>query len=146
MSRTAAICSWLRSSKYLTIRQRFHLDAPGWYRDRDPVPHLPAVADALWQDQVIEVRYRRWSPRPGEVTRSLHPLGLVLKAGVWYLVAAGHGEPRTYRVSSIVSLRPLAERVTRPDGWRCVPSSPPARTAGARPPFRWRTFRTPSRT
>jgi predicted DNA-binding transcriptional regulator YafY len=99
------------------IRQRFHLDAPGWYRDRDPVPHLLAVADALWQDQAIEVRYRRWSPRPGEVTRPLHPLGLVLKAGVWYLVAAGHGKPRTYRVSAIVSLRPLPERFTRPDGF-----------------------------
>jgi predicted DNA-binding transcriptional regulator YafY len=186
---TAALPTPYRDAS-LRIRQRFHLDAPGWYRDPDPVPHLLAVADALWQDKVIEVRYRRWSPRPGEVTRSLHPLGLVLKAGVWYLVAAGHGEPRTYRVSAIVSLRPLPERVTRPDGfdlaefwrahvdryeradtdevatvrltpngiaalptrsarrprgWRCVPSNPPARTAGGRPPFRWRTFRTPWR-
>jgi predicted DNA-binding transcriptional regulator YafY len=99
------------------IRQRFHLDAPGWYRERDPAPHLLAVADALWQDQAIEVRYRRWSPRPGEVTRSLHPLGLVLKAGVWYLVAAGHGEPRTYRVSAVTSVRPLPDRFPRPDGF-----------------------------
>jgi predicted DNA-binding transcriptional regulator YafY len=113
---TAALPTPYRDAS-LRIRQRFHLDAPGWYRDPDPVPHLLAVADALWRDQVIEVRYRRWSPRPGEVTRSLHPLGLVLKAGVWYLVAAGHGEPRTYRVSAIVSLRPLPERVTRPDGF-----------------------------
>jgi predicted DNA-binding transcriptional regulator YafY len=99
------------------IRQRFHLDAPGWYREPDSVPHLLAVADALWQDQPIEVRYRRWSPRPGEVTRRLHPLGLVLKAGVWYLIAARRGQVRTYRVSSIVSLRPLRERFTRPDGF-----------------------------
>ncbi|RSM73826.1 YafY family transcriptional regulator [Kibdelosporangium aridum] len=97
------------------IRQRFHLDAPGWYREPDTVPHLLAVADALWQDQAIEVRYRRWSPQPGEVTRRLHPLGLVLKAGVWYLIAAGHGQPRTYRVSAIVSLKPLRERFPRPD-------------------------------
>ena len=101
----------------LRIRQRFHLDAPGWYREPDAVPHLLAVAEALWQDQIIEVRYRRWSPRPGEVTRRLHPLGLVLKAGVWYLIAAGHREPRTYRVSAIVTLRPVPERFTRPDGF-----------------------------
>ncbi|WP_318306206.1 helix-turn-helix transcriptional regulator [Amycolatopsis solani] len=97
------------------IRQRFHLDAPGWYRETDPVPRLLAAAEALWQDRVVEVRYRRWSPSPGVVTRRLHPLGLVLKAGVWYLVAGP--EPRTYRVSNIEDLRTLDERVTRPAGF-----------------------------
>lgn len=96
------------------IRQRFHLDAPGWYREPDAVPHLLAVAEALWQDRVVEVDYRRWSPSPGEVTRRLCPLGLVLKAGIWYLVADG---PRTYRVSSIVRLRPLPDRFPRPENF-----------------------------
>nr|WP_275941639.1 YafY family protein [Planosporangium mesophilum] len=101
----------------MRIRQRFHLDTPGWYREPDAVPHLLAVAEALWQDRVIEVRYHRWSPRPGEITRRLDPLGLVLKAGVWYLVAAERGQPRTYRVSSIMRLRPLPEHFTRPSGF-----------------------------
>jgi predicted DNA-binding transcriptional regulator YafY len=101
----------------MRIRQRFHLDAPGWYREPDAVPHLLAAAEALWQDRVVEVRYRRWAPRPGEVTRRLHPLGLVLKAGVWYLIAAGRGRPRTYRVSSVVDLRPLPETFVRPEGF-----------------------------
>lgn len=99
------------------IRQRFHLDTPGWYREPDAVPHLLAVAEALWQDRSVEVRYRRWSPEPGEVTRRLDPLGLILKAGVWYLVAAGRGGPRTYRVSSIVSLTALPDVFLRPDGF-----------------------------
>ncbi|BCJ39347.1 transcriptional regulator [Actinoplanes ianthinogenes] len=99
------------------IRQRFHLDTPGWYREPDRVPHLLAVAEALWRDQAVEVHYRRWSPEPGEVVRRLEPLGLVLKAGVWYLIAAGKDRPRTYRVSSIVSLRLLPERFTRPAGF-----------------------------
>src|SRR4051794_32105607 len=99
------------------IRQRFHLDAHGWYREPEAVPHLLALAEALWQDRAVEIRYKRWSPRPGTVTRRLSPLGLVLKAGVWYLVAAGDDTPRTYRVSSIESLRPLPEHVTRPDGF-----------------------------
>jgi predicted DNA-binding transcriptional regulator YafY len=98
------------------IRQRFHLDAPGWYREADAVPQLVAAAEALWQDQVVEVSYRRWSPTPGVVTRRLHPLGLVLKAGVWYLVAAGP-RVRTYRVGNIEQLRPLDEHFTRSDGF-----------------------------
>jgi predicted DNA-binding transcriptional regulator YafY len=97
------------------IRQRFHLDAPGWYREADPVPQLLAAAEALWQDQVVEVSYRRWSPAPGVVTRRLHPLGLVLKAGVWYLVAGP--KVRTYRVGNIEELRTLDEPFTRPAGF-----------------------------
>ncbi|MEV6874811.1 WYL domain-containing protein [Amycolatopsis sp. NPDC051128] len=99
------------------IRQRFHLDAPGWYREADPVPRLLAAAEALWQDRLVEIRYRRWSPTPGVVTRQLRPLGLVLKAGVWYLVAAGRSEPRTYRVTNIEELRPLPEAFVRPGGF-----------------------------
>jgi predicted DNA-binding transcriptional regulator YafY len=98
------------------IRQRFHLDAPGWYREAEPVPQLLAAAEALWQDRVVEIRYRRWSPAPGVVTRRLHPLGLVLKAGVWYFVAAGP-EPRTYRVGNIEELRALDEPCDRPEAF-----------------------------
>ncbi|MEV6601905.1 YafY family protein [Actinoplanes sp. NPDC051346] len=114
---TAALPTSYRDAS-TRIRHRFHLDAPGWFREPDPVPHLLAVAEALWRDQAVEVRYRRWAPRPGEVTRRLHPLGLVLKAGTWYLVATGErGQPRAYRVSSILDVRPLPESVTRPDGF-----------------------------
>ncbi|MFI9817087.1 helix-turn-helix transcriptional regulator [Saccharothrix variisporea] len=99
------------------IRHRFHLDTPGWYRKPDDVPHLLTIAEALWQDRAVEVEYRRWSPEPGVVTRRLHPLGLVLKAGVWYLVAAKDDQPRTYRISSIENARHLPDTFTRPDGF-----------------------------
>lgn len=113
---TAALPTSYREAS-TRVRQRFHLDAPGWYREPDAVPHLPAVAEALWQDRVVEVDYRRWSPHPGEVTRRLHPLGLVLKAGIWYLVAGGRDRPRTYRVSSILRLRTLPEHFVRPEAF-----------------------------
>lgn len=82
-----------------TAAQRFHLDAPGWWQPADPPPLLAATADAVWDDRPLTVRYRR---RDGaEVERDLEPYGLVLKAGVWYLIAyvaeprPGH---RVYRV------------------------------------------------
>jgi predicted DNA-binding transcriptional regulator YafY len=94
------------------IRERFHLDAPGWYQDGDSTPHLAAVADAVWNQRRIEVRYRRWA-EPTDVTRTLEPYGVVLKAGRWYLVARSAGQWRTYRVNQILGLTPLSERFER---------------------------------
>lgn len=104
------------------MRERFHLDAPSWFRDSDRVPHLAVVADAVWTQQRLRVTYRRaW--RPAEVIRTLDPLGLVLKAGTWYLVASanpgagappGHGSPRAYRVARIQQVEPTGETFERP--------------------------------
>ncbi|MGH3858426.1 helix-turn-helix transcriptional regulator [Actinokineospora sp.] len=95
------------------ISARFHLDTPGWY-DSDETPHLAAVADAVWNQKVIEVRYRRWKA-PREVTRTLRPYGVVLKAGRWYLVAHGSTSVATYRVSAVLDLDVSAETFDRPD-------------------------------
>jgi predicted DNA-binding transcriptional regulator YafY len=96
------------------IASRFHLDTPAWYHDPDDTPHLAAVADAVWRERVLRVRYHRWRA-PQEVTRTLEPYGLVLKAGRWYLVARGGGRRlATYRVAAIRALEPLSERFTRP--------------------------------
>jgi predicted DNA-binding transcriptional regulator YafY len=104
------------------IAERFHLDAPGWFREADHVPTLTGVADAVWNQRVLRVRYRRWATggREPEVERELEPLGVVLKAGTWYLVALPHGSdpgttPRTYRVARILALETLDVRFDRPD-------------------------------
>ncbi|MFC4111933.1 helix-turn-helix transcriptional regulator [Nonomuraea zeae] len=96
------------------IQERFHLDAPTWYRYAEPVTFLPAVADAVWNEHRIQVRYRRWKA-PQEVERRLDPYGLVIKAGRWYLVARADEHVRTYRVSQILGLHRLPESFTRPD-------------------------------
>jgi len=102
------------------IRDRFHLDAPGWYRTAEPVPHLTAVADAVWNERPLRLRYRRWA-HPREVERTLNPLGVVLKGGIWYLVAAGgtgsSGTIRTYRVSQILELHETDGGFDRPTGF-----------------------------
>ena len=97
------------------IRDRFHLDAPGWERAADSPPCLAVVADAVWAERRIEVRYQRSNREV--VDRVLEPLGLVLKAGVWYLVAAaasGRHEPRTYRLTRVQAAAGLDDTFERP--------------------------------
>ncbi|GAA2919814.1 hypothetical protein GCM10020221_15020 [Streptomyces thioluteus] len=95
--------------------QRFHLDAPGWWRPADPPPLLPAVADAVWDDRPVAARYRR---RDGsEVERRLEPYGLVLKAGVWYVIARAGEEFRSYRVDRFTAVSALEERFPRDESF-----------------------------
>ncbi|MFG2052466.1 helix-turn-helix transcriptional regulator [Micromonospora sp. NPDC048930] len=95
------------------MRQRFHLDAPGWFRHPEPTPHLAALARAVWEDRLVQMRYRRWRA-PREVTRVVAPLGVVLKAGRWYLVASCAEQLRTYRVSAVLDVVVSDERCERP--------------------------------
>ena len=98
-----------------TVRARFHLDAPGWYDDGEATPHLSVVAGAVWQQRRIAVLYRRWK-EPSVVRRVLDPLGIVLKAGRWYLVARidGDAAPRTYRVGQILEAEVTGDSFERP--------------------------------
>ena len=92
----------------------FHVDTRGWFREEDRAPCLPVIAGALWRGQRVDIRYREGS---SVVSRRLDPLGLVLKAGVWYLLARRRGEERVYRVSRVVSARERAEPCSRPGGF-----------------------------
>lgn len=98
------------------VRERFHLDVPGWFHGDDPTPYLTGVADAVWQQRRITIRYRRWK-EPREITRTVDPLGLVLKAGHWYLIGRAGERDRTYRVDRILDLRILEEEFERPAGF-----------------------------
>lgn len=51
------------------------------------------------------------------VERRVHPLGLVAKGSLWYLVAAVDGQPRSYRAARVQSFQMLSEYVERPDGF-----------------------------
>jgi predicted DNA-binding transcriptional regulator YafY len=95
------------------VRGRFHLDAPGWFRADEPTPHLATVADAVWRERMVQVRYRRWKA-PREVTRTLHPLGVVLKAGRWYLVASTEARTTAYRVANVLEASVLDSPAVRP--------------------------------
>ncbi|HEY0575556.1 MAG TPA: WYL domain-containing protein [Pseudonocardia sp.] len=109
------------------VAERFHLDAPSWYREADSTPHLATAAAAVWRQRLLRMRYLRWA-HPREVSRVVAPHGLVLKAGRWYLVARHPGdqgeELRTYRVSRLLDAELVDEPFERqpgfalPDYWR----------------------------
>ena len=96
------------------VAARFHLDPAGWFRGPESVALLPTLAEAVWSARRIRIRYESWTD---VVDRELEPLGLVLKAGVWYLVAAAGGKPRTYRISGIEALETGGEAFERPAGF-----------------------------
>ncbi len=90
---------------------RFHLDTENWYAADGAARWLGQLAEAVWQERRIEVAYRSWK---AAVARRLDPLGLVLKAGTWYLVARYGRSIRTYRVMNIDALEVTQASFRRP--------------------------------
>jgi predicted DNA-binding transcriptional regulator YafY len=94
--------------------ERFHLDAGEWFHTSEPVPYLGPLSDAVWNATRIAIDYDRGG---GPTRRVIEPLGLVLKAGIWYVVAAADGQIRTFRVSRVVGVEPGEDRFERPAGF-----------------------------
>ena len=97
-----------------------HLDMPRWFGGREEVPCLRDLARALRLSRKLAIRY----PPPDGEPRVVGPLGLVNKAGTWYLVAhcvahsgAGAGAIRVFRAGRVSAARILAEPAGRPDGF-----------------------------
>ena len=70
--------------------------SPSWDRTRFPPPaHLETLQHAVVDGVQVRILYAsRNSP---ERERLVHPLGLVSKASVWYLVAGTDAGLRTFR-------------------------------------------------
>jgi predicted DNA-binding transcriptional regulator YafY len=98
------------------IAARFHLDAAAWFRSADPMPSLRNVARAVWSGLMLKLHYRR----AGDIEarpRKVAPLGLVLKGGIWYLIAQRDKSFRTYRVANIRDAEVCDEPFVRPKGF-----------------------------
>jgi predicted DNA-binding transcriptional regulator YafY len=93
------------------MSSRFHLDPRGWFQPGHKPEFLKLVAEAVWAETRLSIRYQSWK----EVRdRIIEPLGLVLKGGVWYVVAQRVGNARTYKLSQILTLHPTGETFSRP--------------------------------
>ena len=104
-----------------------HLDMPRWFGGQEEVPCLRDLARALRLSRKLAIRY----PPPDREPRVVGPLGLVNKAGTWYLVAhcvahragagagagAEAGDIRVFRAGRVSAARVLAEPAGRPDGF-----------------------------
>lgn len=97
-----------------------------WPRSAPP-PFLSALQDAIIDGVQVRLRYEgRDKP---ESERTVHPLGLVAKGSVWYLVANTDAGMRTFRVNRIRSIEATTLPVVRPEGfdldeaWRATVST-----------------------
>jgi predicted DNA-binding transcriptional regulator YafY len=100
-----------------------HLDMPRWFASGEEVPCLRDLARALRLGRQLALSYERPGGEPGGgERRTVGPLGLVNKAGTWYLVASpAHTVDaraiRVFRAARITSVRVLAEPFERPEGF-----------------------------
>ncbi|MEA2577276.1 MAG: hypothetical protein QOD78_864 [Chloroflexota bacterium] len=109
----AALPPELRS-RASRIVERFHLDAAGWFQAQEAVPHLATLSAAVWDARAVRILYERGDD---PVERTVGPLGIVLKGGVWYVIGATDGQIRTYRASRVIEARLTDEHVDRPAGF-----------------------------
>jgi len=86
-----------------------HLDMPRWFGGQEEVPCLRDLARALRLGRKLAIRYLPADRQP----RVVGPLGLVNKAGIWYLVAE-EKNARVYRAGRVSAARVLPEPFERP--------------------------------
>jgi predicted DNA-binding transcriptional regulator YafY len=104
-----------RRQEEIRARQRIYLDTTGWFQEREPVPHLPAIQHAVWHDRRLLLTRRL--PFDAQVEHQADPYGLVAKAGVWYLVWAGRGHIRATPLREVADACPLDDSFARPPGF-----------------------------
>lgn len=94
------------------------VDPRHWgFDQRDPRP--PRFLDEL-QDAVIrgvQVVLGYVDGKGSETQRTVHPLGIVAKGSVWYLVCHTEAGRRTFRIDRVTSIVLTDDRVQRPEGF-----------------------------
>ncbi|MGI9598419.1 MAG: helix-turn-helix transcriptional regulator [Acidimicrobiales bacterium] len=127
----------------------FKIDSSGWGQVRQPgrPDFLEPLTDAVVRGRQVNLDYQGLTSE--RRTRTVHPLGLVTKRNVWYLVARADVEPRssqssrssradgqpgsveaddirTFRVDRVRGVEPLDRPVVRPtsfdldDAWKNI--------------------------
>ncbi|MFZ5814433.1 MAG: helix-turn-helix transcriptional regulator [Bacillota bacterium] len=95
-------------------RRRFLVDTASWRGGGDPVPCLPIIQVAVWQDRKLKIRYEKGDGTLSE--RVVDPLGLVAKGTTWYLVALD-GQVKSFRLSRVREAEVLELPAARPDSF-----------------------------
>ncbi|MCX4819532.1 YafY family transcriptional regulator [Streptomyces sp. NBC_01142] len=90
-----------RPAAELTSR-RILVDPARWMRVPRPAVDLDVLNSAVFSDRRLRLRYRH-SGTTEPRTYTLDPYGLVVKAGVWYLIADHRAVPRLFRADRVVA-------------------------------------------
>jgi predicted DNA-binding transcriptional regulator YafY len=95
------------------VNARLHFDPIDWFRAAVPTDSLQAMAYCVWHQRIAAIEYESWKGRKKRVVK---PLGLILKAGIWYTAALADEskEPRIYRLSNIHTLTITEQTFRRP--------------------------------
>jgi predicted DNA-binding transcriptional regulator YafY len=96
----------------IAMRERLHVDSTGWRISNEDLSMLAVVQDAVARDCRLAFDYTRADGQ--KAPRTVDPLGLIAKGTSWYLVARAPNGLRTYRVSRMQAVTPLATIFKRP--------------------------------
>ncbi len=92
------------------------IDEARWDRTETHRPeHLDVLQHAIVAGVQVELEYSGRDRK--ESRRTIHPLGLVAKSSVWYLVAGTAAGQRTFRVDRVRAVEVTDRPVERPDGF-----------------------------
>lgn len=100
-ARVKMLAASTRADHAKTADERFLNDNEPWFSSTEYPAALLTVAEAVWTSRRLSLWYARHDASPTQ--RVVHPLGLVLKADRWYLVAEHRQRTVTYRISRITS-------------------------------------------
>jgi predicted DNA-binding transcriptional regulator YafY len=93
-------------------RARIRVDQRRWGQDGVPTETLALLRRGVWDERRIAIEYRdRYGAR---TSRTIDPLGLVSKSGIWYVVALDGPHYRSFRADRIASAEMLVEHFERP--------------------------------
>lgn len=122
----------------VTAQATVKVDTAGWGQigQADRSPWIDPLNEAIISGVQCSIDYQRPADdRPS--TRTVHPLGLVTKRGVWYLIANTERGVRTYRVSRVHHVVRLDTPADRPadfdldQEWQRIVTSAETQRSGA---------------
>jgi predicted DNA-binding transcriptional regulator YafY len=93
-------------------RERILVDVSTWFSGASAPAQFDSIRNAVWQKRQLDIYYQRADSSDAE-WRRVEPLGLIWKAGSWYLAAYCHlrAALRVFHLRRVLDLTPLDDPV-----------------------------------